>query len=282
MIYPPIAGLDVTTHADSGGNTVLAIQVPASEDAPHLIRGKNSHLFGAPWRNGPDTAWMVERQLEDAYRSRTDQRRQRDGDLDELLADATATYARDGEGWLFIVAKPTRSRPARLRMPMSTAHYVLEKTWQRSTSDSGVQTPAWMLAGVDIRSGLRRFRQVTPYDPSGPQPRGVAELHHDGSVAFAMTRGQNFGHHQSHPWSGPALATTDIDYACEAFFHLLALVREQLAMSCEYNLKLTVTPAHTAFRPRARDRGSFGPVPPQPHTPHFLTVGATIPLELGL
>lgn len=281
-IYPPIVGVTITTHADSGGDTVLAVQVPASEDAPHLIRGKNSPLFGAPWRNGPDTAWMVERQLEDAYRTRIDQRRRRDADLDGLLADATATYARDGEGWLFIVAKPTRPRPARLRMPMSTARYVLEKTWERSTSTPGVKTPAWMLAGVDIRSGLRRFRQVTPYDQPSGQPRGVAELHHDGSVVFAMTRGEGFGYHAGLPWRGAALATVDVDYACEAFFHLLALTREQLAMSCDYDLRLSVTPTSTGFRPVGRGRETFEPVPAQSHMPNFLTVSATVPLEMGL
>ena len=46
----------------------LAVSVPASPDAPHVVGERNE--MGIPFRHGPHTEWMSEHQLERAYRDR--------------------------------------------------------------------------------------------------------------------------------------------------------------------------------------------------------------------
>lgn len=66
-ITPPVFGLTVH-RLDSGGKRAVVIEVPASLDGPHLIY--RDEYFGAPVRNGSDTVWMRERQIEAMYRAR--------------------------------------------------------------------------------------------------------------------------------------------------------------------------------------------------------------------
>ena len=74
LVYPPVRGLEFAPlHADGGKETILALFVPQSLDAPHLVRPKGQTRakgqeegwwFAVPWRNGPDTDWMAERQID--------------------------------------------------------------------------------------------------------------------------------------------------------------------------------------------------------------------------
>jgi hypothetical protein len=80
LIYPPVVGLDlipVAPEADPDGG-VLVLLVPDSVDRPHLVHPSNGQdWFCAPYRHGPDTEWMVERQLAAAYAERDSGRRRR-------------------------------------------------------------------------------------------------------------------------------------------------------------------------------------------------------------
>jgi predicted HTH transcriptional regulator len=101
-ITPPV--LDLRVHAVS---TVVprayAIEVPASNDGPHLIF--NNQYFGAPFRNDADTMWMGQRQLESSYRTRFDEHRFATAAIEKLYEDAA--YGRTMESaWLIAVARP--------------------------------------------------------------------------------------------------------------------------------------------------------------------------------
>lgn len=284
LIYPPVVGLDVSVlsgSTDGDGDVVVAVNVPASSDAPHLIRPKNSGLFGVPWRNGADTEWMVERQIETAYRARIDQRRQREADLHRLFDQTVAVYTDSSNAWLVIVASPVQPRPSRQRMKKATARYILSKAWDRTAPDPSSISPAWMLNGVDVRSGLRRFRQMAGFSGDlASRVRGAAEVHNDGSVVFAMTRGGYYGPNDTDSFVGPTLGDTDLDDACEAMFHILWLTAEQLGVASDYELRLAVNPPTTTFR-RRNYRGSFTPVAAEDHAPNFLPVVVDIPVTLG-
>lgn len=77
-IYPPLVDLDlIPLHSvDQPTKSVLLVVVPDSVDAPHLVHpaGKRE-LFRVPWRDGPETRFMVERQIESAYQARLQRRR---------------------------------------------------------------------------------------------------------------------------------------------------------------------------------------------------------------
>lgn len=103
-IMPPLLGLEVE-QVGTQPQRAIAVQVPLSEDAPHLIiRGDR---FGAPVRNGADTRWMTEREIEQAYRSRFENRRRGAQDLDDLYTVAAETLDTH-DAWLVAVARPER------------------------------------------------------------------------------------------------------------------------------------------------------------------------------
>ncbi len=70
-ITPPVFNLEMHRVGDEGCNA-LVVEVPASSDVPHLIYRRNDadFHFAAPVRNGPFTAYMNERQIEQMYRAR--------------------------------------------------------------------------------------------------------------------------------------------------------------------------------------------------------------------
>ncbi|WP_235503388.1 AlbA family DNA-binding domain-containing protein [Aeromicrobium sp. Root495] len=281
LIYPPVVGLDVRVLDElDTSDVVVAVSVPASPDSPHLIRPKNSDLFGVPWRNGSDTEWMVERQIESAYRARFDQRRQRDADLTHLFDETVSAYT-DSAPWLVVVASPVQPRSSRQRMDKTTASYIFGTAWARTAPAPPAISPAWMLSGAEVRAGLRRFRQSTTPGNAGPgRVRGLAEVHNDGSVVFAMTRGGFYGPQDNDPFVGPTLGDTDIDDACEALFHLLWMTTQQLGINSDYTLKLAVLPADSTFR-RRNYRGGFDHVKAQDQTSKFLPVLSDVPITLG-
>jgi predicted HTH transcriptional regulator len=102
-ITPPVFGL-VVHRLDGGGKRAVVVEVPASFDGPHLIY--RDEYFGAPVRNGSDTVWMKERQIEAMYRARFNEHRHATEALDALYADASAGRDTGKRAWLIAVAHP--------------------------------------------------------------------------------------------------------------------------------------------------------------------------------
>lgn len=274
LIYPPVTGITLQWLTGGVDDVVLALQVGQSLEAPHLVRPKNQpsgsgYWFAVPFRNGPDTDWMPEKMIESAYRDRLVNRRQRDEDLRELHADLVATLANTAGGaWVVAVARPDTPLPARPRLlDMETAGSVFERAW-RSAGHGHIQTAVaadYVLSDVPVRRGLRRFSQigtaVTDAAVGGQQPRvrAIAEVHADGSVGVALTRGGSF--HRDDITDDRALATTDLDQVALNLFMLAQSAAQTLRVSGDYEAMLSVEPAIGSFfrRPDPRLLGHFQP-----------------------
>lgn len=71
-IGPPVVGIEFSKipcgeNPDDG--YVVLMHIPDSVDAPHFVR-KGDDAFRAPWRNGPHTEFMTDRDIERGFRER--------------------------------------------------------------------------------------------------------------------------------------------------------------------------------------------------------------------
>lgn len=182
-ISPPVFGLKFDYLGDEKRG--ISIEVPASSDVPHLVQYKDH--FGAPVRNGSDTVWMNERQIEAMYRTRFDERRRAAETLDGYYAEAAEQIGPSDRPWLIAVAHPripdVLARPTRddaTKMFEHAAKYVFNLVDRRGTH---------VLETTDIlnpRPGLRRWTAVDQTrDGSRPWCGSWASVHHDGSVSVA-------------------------------------------------------------------------------------------------
>jgi len=189
-ISPPLLGLGIYPVGEDGNRAVVVV-VPQSTDGPHLVF--QNQFFGAPIRNNADTAWMKERQIEAAYRSRLDERRRVAQDLDALYDEAAVNWA-DSDGATFIaVARPrvplvNASQPTRdeARELLSATTEILPKLVKLNVSTHP-------LASVDLNSprpGLRRWVAIeTAMRPEIKWRTAWVALHHDGSVSISAVVG---------------------------------------------------------------------------------------------
>ena len=187
-IQPPVHGLTFEV-AEQGGVNVVAMSVPSSPEAPHMVWQKNA--FVAPIRYGAGTEFMRERDLEQAYLRRftaRDDFRRTIGERTRQVVEGLDTSERL---WMVGTAMPTSPRPSHLpRVSPNAANnimlsYALGTPF--STADSGTE-----YFNFNPRAGLRRWRFV---DQVRSQVGKVAEIHDDGGVTFAQAV-------ESHPKAG--------------------------------------------------------------------------------
>lgn len=195
-IRPVVSGLDVVPlTSDDGQKTVLVVSVPRSPDAPHMI-GDGDHL-GVPYRDGAETHWMREREIERAYRDRfgnqEDERRQ----LGELIADAANQLDMSGKAWIVAAARPQTPLPT-ISAPLvrDDVRSVLDATLRRAVEVVPANHLGRLLlvrelgsAALNPRVGLRRWvvRTTSTDNPEALSTLLHVELHHDGSIVFATT-----------------------------------------------------------------------------------------------
>jgi Putative DNA-binding domain len=187
-ITPPVFGLTVH-RLDGGGERAVVIEVPASLDGPHLIY--RDEYFGAPVRNGSDTVWMKERQIEAMYRARFNERRNATEALDALYADASAGRDTGKRAWLIAVAHPRVPR-LRDRLTREGARAVLTDIKGQALKyarGDGIHP----LLSVDLsnpRPGLRRWVAVnTATGQHSGWKESWISIHHDGSVTLSTAIG---------------------------------------------------------------------------------------------
>lgn len=252
LVHPPVTGLTFSWLADEAGNTALGLHILQSTEAPHLVRPRKQPTgtgfwFAVPYRNGPDTEWMPEKMIESAYRDRLANRRQREQDLQQMHADLTAATAREYDGsWVVAVARPENPLPARPRLlDPRRAAAIFARAWNSPWKDylrSAVAADR-VLDGQESRRGLRRFRQsgihrTTAMGSSQGRIRAVAELHYDGSVGVAISRGGAL-----HPdeFADPRfVVTTDLDQAALNLFELARQASLDLGVGSDYEVLLSV------------------------------------------
>lgn len=228
LIQPPV--LNLTFHdASDGERTAVALVVPQSPDAPHLVWSKDR--FIAPVRYGAQTVYMSEREIERAYRERFALRREREAGLSRHVEQMRLRLDESAQVWLICAAMPVQTRsPQQGRISRDTAHDVFMKALAgsphlRQREDLAVNpTPL---------PGLRHW--VTKPVDFGGTPGGLAALHDDGTVVYATpirAVRQGEGNHHLHPFAvagGVANA-----------FWLASRAAQTLGMDSEYDLRVSM------------------------------------------
>lgn len=131
LVYPPVTGLDlisVAPEADPAAG-VLVLLVPDSVDRPHLVHPSNGKdWFGAPYRHGPDTEWMVERQIASAYAERESGRKRRIEEFDTRFTEFINSLDQSTElRWVVAFAVPDQPNSRPRALTQSKANQVLER-----------------------------------------------------------------------------------------------------------------------------------------------------------
>ncbi|MFI6425897.1 helix-turn-helix domain-containing protein [Promicromonospora sp. NPDC050880] len=196
-VRPVVGGIEVLKLENSGtpGSGVLVVSVPASPDAPHFYE-KNGQPPAAPWRNGPHTENLREREIEKAYRDRFTRQDVTHAALADLVAGMTRRLRFDGRAarWSAVVSRPVGTVP--LGVPESSNEQVREVVREasgneRDLTEVGPTEPYRPLLsdlGNNPRRGLRRWIVRLPWnleEDNGDTANAYAELHDDGSVVFA-------------------------------------------------------------------------------------------------
>lgn len=191
-----VEGLPAPSSSD-GTFGLLAVQVPDSPDAPHVV-GTGRHL-GVPYRVGTQTQWMTEWEIERAYQDRFARRLTDSVRLDQLISETEDRLDLTPGCWMVTAARPT--------VPLARTVAPPDRDAVRQTLSEAVrlsmrlfehtQDPYRPLV-IDLvdgnpRVGLRRWvvrdRNVAP--EVGSQYSHL-ELHHDGSLVLAGRLGGRY------------------------------------------------------------------------------------------
>lgn len=285
MVHPPIGGLELMEVLPDGRSDggVLAMIVPDSPDAPHLVVHKgDGGYFQAPWRSGADTFFMTERQLADAYRRREQTRKDHDEELGELFGRfAGAVGAHRGEEspvWVVAVARPIVPVTGVRQLGVAVIDRIMglgrRYPWAKS------MTPIVEAAeSGSIRWGLRLLHCTSSRDVHGRTVRARVEAHGDGSLAVGITRDGLFGPNDITPGSVP------IDDFEKVGLDLAALVLELRKIggpSSDYEVQLGITPSTDSFRhPDAMLGGQYEPLDDRERVHDFRSVRGTLVASLG-
>lgn len=276
LIQPPVRELRfdwlASEPADDGVDPlmVLALSVPSSPDQPHLIHPHKGQgdWFAVPYRNGPDTHLMTDLQLQAAYAERERGQRRVERDFNERFEELLNKLP--GEGWVTVMAAPERPFKRTEGFEIYTASDVFKVGLSDPRNDL---SPALLLRGADTRVGLRRFtRRRSVLGSDGEfEIQAYAEVHSDGAVAVAFSRGGYYPPFEARPRAiGPGvqqptnvpgsgrthIAIADIKDTISDFERLLWSMRQAFQVSGPYRARLWVPPPTTHVR---RDR------PRKPH-----------------
>jgi hypothetical protein len=228
-IQPPVHGL-VFESVEQGGVTVVALSVPSSPEAPHLVWQNNG--FVPPIRYGAQTEFMRERDLEQAYRRRFSARDDFGLMIEERARQVVDGLNTDERVWLVGTAVPSSPRPAHLpRVSRDEARDILMAYMPGtpfSNDDTGTQ-----YINVNPRAGLRRWRF---FDEANGQIKKVVEVHDDGGLTFAQvieaTRSSTFGRSDLHP--------RQVQQFIGNFVWLNVLAARALQVDVSYVLRFTI------------------------------------------
>lgn len=187
-ISPPVLNLLPLAFSD-GTRHSLAVLIPATEDAPHLIF--SGETFKAPYRNGPDTAWMSERMLETAYRARFAGKQATIRSLHEIVDHAIDGRPVAERAWMVAVARPTHLSAQQGRLDRAVAAEIFEDAYLLSGQWVRLRVhPLDWLDRQNPRPGLRRW--VARFSRSGDTTRwreAQACIGDDGTVTLVSAMG---------------------------------------------------------------------------------------------
>lgn len=107
-IGPPVAGIEffkIPCGENPDDGYVVLMHIPDSVDAPHFAR-KGDDAFRAPWRNGPHTEFMTERDIERGFRERFQRGVEQEKTLQGYFEQATEALNPEEGVFLAIAAVP--------------------------------------------------------------------------------------------------------------------------------------------------------------------------------
>lgn len=251
--------------------------IPDSPEVPHLIhpRGK-AEWFAAPWRDGAHTTWMVERQLDVAYRQREIGRRQRDADLDEFYASFARRCASAPGTWVVAVAHPQvpHRRYRELTRPR-TDRILRDAALVKAGDFTGALEE---VATVPTRRGLRSFNRTLTRNVSHPRGARLGariEVHGSGAVAVGFGRGGAF--YGDLAVNEQQVSVSDFDQAGIDLALLVIAAARELQLSCDFAARMGVYPSTQLFRrPDPMPGGLFQPFSEQHRVHDFRDVHGPI------
>lgn len=237
--HPPVQGVSFQRlRGGAESERAVAIHVPASLDAPHLIYHQR-FMFAAPFRDGTSTNWMAERQLEAAYRLRFAARTNQERDLQALYDDAASIYEGHIRSVIVAVAKPDQSRPATLgRINRSQFQAVVNDARRRSALLISEETiSAFSHADPsDPKPGLRRYTAHSRHEPEDMErSAALLSLHDDGSITLVWAVGG---------WRGEDQHTVEafmLERAAADVASLVGAASRMLRMSSGYSIAIGVS-----------------------------------------
>lgn len=181
LIQPSVRDIEFRHLVDPADpdRSVVTLMVHASFETPHFVMAEDT--LRAPRRYGAQTVYMSERDIEQAYRKRFEDRRNNDRNLEDLIGQAMAGVDHGGGVWLVAAARPTIPRLTSAgRLSRGVARQIMEKSNRNPfLQDAGGSLLQW---GFDQHPGFRKWRFI---ERRNERTVMILEVHDDGSVGLA-------------------------------------------------------------------------------------------------
>lgn len=249
-IHPFVSGLTpIPLEAEElPGQGVLALLVPQSPDAPHIV-GEHDKL-GAPYRDGTDTRWMRERDLERAYRDRFDRHSSEEQWLMDEIERLSQQLDTSAAVWIVAVARPHDPLPGIVpALTAADAGQLIRRALVRSGAlfsnqnfgRHAIINLVGELAADNPTVGLRRW-VMRPTRTGQPDERSHdvhVELHHNGVISFAAEVSAWLPVDGLKPDTASA-ATPIIESFCADLMGLLAAATERSVVAATFAIRVDV------------------------------------------
>ncbi|GAB3253772.1 AlbA family DNA-binding domain-containing protein [Arthrobacter pigmenti] len=250
QIYPPVTALELIRltpiGAQKGG--VLAALVQPSLDVPHLLHQRGNHeWFQAPWRDGPETRRMTERQLADAYRLREQRRHEQETSFEQLYNDLLQTLGTTSNSasptWVVGVAQPIQPRPDARRLSAVATERFLKASQQVFNAQH--ITPLVETRDEDVRTGLRRYFKASSRKSRSHTLQSRVEVYGDGTLTVAFTRDGLLGTQGGQRGHIPI---DDLEHVTKDLISMILHAVESGSISSDYRTRIGVSPRTQVFR----------------------------------
>ncbi|SIS40926.1 Putative DNA-binding domain-containing protein [Corynebacterium appendicis CIP 107643] len=182
-VTPPLHNVEMFPLVSDDGTHALAVIVPASQQVPHMLIGKDKK-FNVPIRHGADTDWLAESEIARLYQQRFSAARQR-RELTLELYERTRELAAPLGFWAVGVARPvtrTLTAPMAGQDVSQLADRLVnqrENLWHYNRPETPYGA---YYANVHPRRGFRSWRYLF-ISREGGHPESYLAFHDDGSVS---------------------------------------------------------------------------------------------------
>lgn len=291
LIYPAVTNMELLPLFPEGqaAEGVLALNVLPSPDVPHLVHPKGEReWFQAPWRNGPDTALMTERQLANEYRRREQNRREHEQDLNDLydgfLHAVDAAPGSDGPVWVVAVAQPVQPYPDPRRLSKIGAQRFLEYVdnhpwvYQRQWGDK--MSPIYLTSGSEVRYGLKKYVRLASVTQEENRTYSArVEVHGNGAVAVGFTRD---GHLHRGDIHDGHVAIPDVESVGLDLAAMMMLMVHAGNTIGDFHARIGVSAAPVAFRaPDSLQNDLYRPADQRYQTTGLRPVDGVVVTQMG-